>query len=174
MPPLFFPSRFGTSGIRFSRSDLVWVTGRKRNHGEDVQKEYFYLDSTPTHSYNEPVQYPQSESPTVARRGNRRRSRKEPEFRAGGHRRFSARTLFRRLHGVAKKSANDILIKITSHNRSADPGRCTCFRRVCEIRGTWGNPHEVGGQATIEQEWGLSVKIQHETLGTYRFEAKPK
>src|SRR5580698_9048679 len=61
---------------------LFGVTGPEGNHGEDVKEEYFYLDSTPTHSYlNALYKYPQAAFPygqLVAE--SSRRSRLEPEF----------------------------------------------------------------------------------------------
>src|SRR5438874_6842863 len=61
---------------------LFGLTANEGNHGEDVKEEYFYLDSTPTHSYMKALyKYPQREFPY--RRlieENRRRGRTEPEF----------------------------------------------------------------------------------------------
>src|SRR6202045_4654480 len=61
---------------------LFGVTGHEGNHGEDVKEEYFYLDSTPTHSYAKALyKYPQAEFPyakLVAE--SRQRSKAEPEF----------------------------------------------------------------------------------------------
>src|SRR6478736_1878052 len=58
------------------------VTGSEGNHGEDVKEYYFYLDSTPTHSYMKMVyKYPQLEYPySLLVDENRRRSRTQPEF----------------------------------------------------------------------------------------------
>lgn len=52
------------------------------NHGEDVKECYYYLDSTPTHSYMKALyKYPQNEYPySWLVNENRRRSRQEPEF----------------------------------------------------------------------------------------------
>src|SRR5919106_2084463 len=61
---------------------LFGLTGSGGNHGEDVKEYYFYLDSTPTHSYMKYLyKYPQAEFP-YGRLGeeNRRRSKLEPEF----------------------------------------------------------------------------------------------
>ncbi len=61
---------------------LFGLTGPEGNHGEDVKEEYFYLDSTPTHSYSKALyKYPQAEFPyTQLVEENRRRSRHDPEF----------------------------------------------------------------------------------------------
>ena len=61
---------------------LFGLTGPEGNHGEDVKECYFYLDSTPTHSYMKALyKYPQAEFPYARLvEENRRRGRTEPEF----------------------------------------------------------------------------------------------
>src|SRR5579872_6859738 len=61
---------------------LFGLGGPEGNHGEDVKEEYFYLDSTPTHSYAKALyKYPQAEFPYARLvEENRRRGRAEPEF----------------------------------------------------------------------------------------------
>src|SRR5476649_406660 len=61
---------------------LFGLTGPQGNHGEDVKEEYYYLDSTPTHSYMKALyKYPQGEFPyRWLVEENRRRSRHELEF----------------------------------------------------------------------------------------------
>ena len=61
---------------------LFGLTGSEGNHGEDVKEYYFYLDSTPTHSYMRYLyKYPQNEFPYARLVDeNRRRGRKAPEF----------------------------------------------------------------------------------------------
>src|SRR5271167_1578162 len=61
---------------------LFGLTGPEGNHGEDVKEEYFYLDSTPTHSYSKALyKYPQAEFPYARLlEENRRRDRMAPEF----------------------------------------------------------------------------------------------
>src|SRR6185503_4794849 len=58
------------------------LTGREGNHGEDVKEYYYYLDSTPTHSYLKYLyKYPQSAFPySTLIQENRRRNREMPEF----------------------------------------------------------------------------------------------
>src|ERR1700742_2301814 len=58
------------------------LAGPEGNHGEDVKEYYYFLDSTPTHSYMKALyKYPQEEFPyTELVEENRRRSRSEPEF----------------------------------------------------------------------------------------------
>src|SRR5687767_10894546 len=61
---------------------LFGLSGPEGNHGEDVKEEYFYLDSTPTHSYCKALyKYPHAEFPyDILVNENASRSRSEPEF----------------------------------------------------------------------------------------------
>src|SRR5262249_47738555 len=61
---------------------LFGLTGPEGNHGEDVKEHYFYLDSTPTHSYMRALyKYPQRAFPYAQLvEENRRRGKDEPEF----------------------------------------------------------------------------------------------
>src|ERR1051325_2194231 len=61
---------------------LFGLAGPEGNHGEDVKEEYFYLDSTPTHSYMKAIyKYPQAEFPYARLvEENRRRGKGSPEF----------------------------------------------------------------------------------------------
>ena len=76
------PSPSGTSGTRSSRSALFGLTNSEGNHGEDVKEYYFYVDSTPTHSYMKYLyKYPQREFPyRDLLETNRRRTREELEY----------------------------------------------------------------------------------------------
>ena len=67
---------------RFLRSGCSAYRGPKGNHGEDVKECYFYLDSTPTHSYMKALyKYPQRRFPTTLLvEENRRRGKGDPEF----------------------------------------------------------------------------------------------
>jgi hypothetical protein len=58
------PWRCGTGTIRSSRNRLFGLTNSEGNHGEDVKEYYYYLDSTPTHSYMRYLyKYPQAAYP---------------------------------------------------------------------------------------------------------------
>ncbi len=81
---------------------LFGLTNSEGNHGEDVKEYYFYLDSTPTHSYMKYLyKYPQREFPyRDLVETNRRRSRRRVRVRAARHRRLRRRPLLRRLPRV--------------------------------------------------------------------------
>ncbi|HKM83205.1 MAG TPA: hypothetical protein VJY15_19875 [Candidatus Acidoferrum sp.] len=101
---------------------LFGLTGNQGNHGEDVKEYYFYLDSTPTHSYMRMLyKYPQAEFPYVQLlEVNRRRERSSPEFELLDTGIFEGNRYFDVFVEYAKCDVEDILIKITAINRGPD------------------------------------------------------
>jgi hypothetical protein len=101
---------------------LFGLTGNEGNHGEDVKEYYFYLDSTPTHSYMKYLyKYPQAEFPydqLVAE--NRRRGRNQPEFELLDTGIFNDDRYFDVFVEYAKADVEDILIRITVENRGPE------------------------------------------------------
>src|SRR3954462_273858 len=95
------------------------LTGNEGNHGGDVKEYYFYLDSTPTHSYMKMLyKYPQQEFPYAwLVEENRKRSKQEPEFELHDTGIFKDNAYFDVFIEYAKAEADDMLIKITVHNR---------------------------------------------------------
>ena len=155
---------------------LFGLTGPEGNHGEDVKEEYYYLDSTPTHSYMKALyKYPQSEFPyRWLLEENRRRSRKEPEFELVDTGVFREDRYFDVFIEYAKKSHNDILIRITIANRGPDPATIHVLPTVwARNRWSWGNPHEEKQtKPTLTKDRHLGIKIDQETLGVLRFEGE--
>src|SRR5882672_11303151 len=102
---------------------LFGLTGSEGNHGEDVKEYYFYLDSTPTHSYMKALyKYPQAEYPyRQLVEENRRRTRQDPEFELMQTGVFKENRYFDVFAEYAKGDPDDILIKITVTNRGPDP-----------------------------------------------------
>src|SRR5512143_2531990 len=98
---------------------LFGLTGNEGNHGEDVKEYWFYLDSTPTHSYMKYLyKYPQAEFPSARLVGeNRRRSRRDPEFELLDTGVFGQDRYFDVFVEYAKADVDDILIRITAENR---------------------------------------------------------
>jgi hypothetical protein len=101
---------------------LFGLTGPEGNHGEDVKEHYFYLDSTPTHSYMKALyKYPQREFPYARLvEENRRRGRGEGEFELSDTGVFDDSRYFDVQAEYAKAGAEDILIRVTITNRGAD------------------------------------------------------
>ena len=102
---------------------LFGLTNSESNHGEDVKEYYFYLDSTPTHSYMKYLyKYPQAAYPydnLVATSRNRRRHELEYELLDTGV--FGENRYFDVFVEYAKASPEDILIQISIHNRGPEP-----------------------------------------------------
>src|SRR5216117_1719492 len=94
---------------------LFGLTGPEGNHAEDVKEYYFYLDSTPTHSYMKALyKYPQAEFPYAwLVNENRRRNRNDPEFELIDTGVFNDNRYFDVTLEYAKDSPEDILIAIT-------------------------------------------------------------
>ena len=101
---------------------LFGLTNSEGNHGEDVKEYYFYLDSTPTHSYMKYLyKYPQRAFPYVDLiETNRARSRLEPEYELLDTGIFDDDRYFDVFIEYAKASAEDILIRVTAANRGPD------------------------------------------------------
>lgn len=98
---------------------LFGLTGPEGNHGEDVKEYYYYLDSTPTHSYMKALyKYPQSAFPYADLvEENRRRGKHDMEYELIDTGVFADSRYFDVFVEYAKADAEDILIKITIHNR---------------------------------------------------------
>jgi hypothetical protein len=101
---------------------LFGLTNSEANHGEDVKEYYFYLDSTPTHSYMKYLyKYPQAAYPYVQLIENgRRRSRKEFEYELLDTGVFDQDRYFDVFVEYAKASPEDILVRITVENRGPE------------------------------------------------------
>lgn len=101
---------------------LFGLTNSEGNHGEDVKEYYFYLDSTPTHSYMKYLyKYPQSEFPygNIVDT-NKKRSRTEFEYELLDTGVFNDDRYFDVFVEYAKAAPEDLAIKITVHNRGKE------------------------------------------------------
>ena len=109
---------------------LFGLNNSEGNHGEDVKEYYFYLDSTPTHSYMRYLyKYPQAAYPyNDLTETNRRRSREEMEYELLDTGVFDGDRYFDVFVEYAKAGADDILVRITAVNRGPIPRSCTCCR----------------------------------------------
>ena len=117
---------------------LFGLTGKEGNHGEDVKECYFYLDSTPTHSYMKALyKYPQAAFPYEQLVDeNRRRGRNDPEFELTDTGIFDDNRYFDVTIEYAKASPNDILIRIEVANRGPERARIHVLPTLW-FRNTW-------------------------------------
>ena len=107
---------------------IFGLTGNEGNHAEDCKEHYYYLDSTPTHSYMKMLyKYPQQEFPyNTLVQENRRRGKLDPEFELIDTGIFNDNKYFDVFIEYAKADTDDLLIKITVHNRAAEKAELTC------------------------------------------------
>jgi hypothetical protein len=144
---------------------LFGLTNSESNHGEDVKEYYFYLDSTPTHSYMKYLyKYPQRAFPyadlVVTSRG---RSRTEFEYELLDTGIFDDDRYFDVFVEYAKGSPEDILIQITAHNRGPEAAELHLLPTLW-FRNQW-SWHENEVRPSL-QKVGNAVKTFHPTLDT--------
>ena len=101
---------------------LFGLTNSEGNHGEDVKEYYFYLDSTPTHSYMKYLyKYPQAAYPYGDLvKTNKQRTRNDMEYELLDTGVFNDDRYFDVFVEYAKDGAEDILVRITAHNRGPE------------------------------------------------------
>ena len=117
---------------------LFGLTGNEGNHGEDVKECYYYLDSTPTHSYMKFLyKYPQREYPYKRLvEENRSRGKHDPELELLDTGVFDDNRYFDVFVEYAKASVEDILVRITVANRGSDAATIHLLPTVW-FRNTW-------------------------------------
>lgn len=117
---------------------LFGLTGNEGNHGEDVKEYYFYLDSTPTHSYMKFLyKYPHAEFPyTWLVEENRRRGRKALEFELLDTGVFNDNRYFDVVVEYAKAAPEDIVIRIHVSNRGPEAASLHVLPTLW-FRNTW-------------------------------------
>jgi Glycosyl hydrolase family 63 C-terminal domain len=117
---------------------IFGLTGNEGNHGEDVKEYYFYLDSTPTHSYMKYLyKYPQAEFPYAKLvEENRCRDKLQSEYEFLDTGVFNENRYFDVFVEYAKADSEDILIKITVANRGPESANLRILPTVW-FRNTW-------------------------------------
>ncbi len=153
---------------------LFGLTGSEGNHGEDAKEEYFYLDATPTASYLKALyKYPQAEFPYARLvEENARRGLDATEFELVDTGIFDEGRYFDVVAEYAKRSPDDILIRVTVTNRGPDAAELHLLPTVW-FRNTWswGCTHEgCSLRPRIAQEQSNLLSLTHETLGRWWFE----
>ncbi len=143
---------------------LFGLTGPEGNHGEDVKEYYFYLDSTPTHSYMKALyKYPQAAFPYGRLvEENRRRGRQEPEFELLDTGVFEQDRYFDVFAEYAKASPEDTLLRLTLVNRGPDTAPLhvlpqTWFRNTW----SWGYSWIAKPEMHAEGEASLVANAKH-------------
>ena len=122
----------------FLKERLFGLTGPQGNHGEDVKECYWYLDSTPTHSYMATrYRYPHAAYPYDRLLAEtRRRGRLDPELELADTGVFAGDRFFDVDVAYAKAAPDDLLIEITAHNRGPEPAPLHVLPTLW-FRNTW-------------------------------------
>ncbi|MEL7071146.1 MAG: glucosidase [Cyanobacteria bacterium J06581_3] len=147
------------------------LTGNEGNHAEDVKEYYFYLDSTPTHSYMKALyKYPQAAYPyEQLLQGSRERDRTQPEYELIDTGIFEGDRYFDITIEYAKASGDDTAIKISVTNRGPDTAELHLLPTLW-FRNTWSwddspKPTLSAGQST---EAAYVIEAQHPELANTR------
>ncbi len=153
---------------------LFGLTGPEGNHGEDVKELYYYLDSTPTHSYMKALyKYPQEPYPYQwLVEENRRRGKLDREFEITDTGIFDQNRYFDVFAEYAKASPDDLLIRITVCNRGPQEATLHLLPTLWFANTwVWGCTHEgCDPKPWMERDGASAVRMNHSTLGMYRFE----
>ncbi len=158
---------------------LFGLTGSEGNHGEDVKEYYYYLDSTPTHSYMKALyKYPQRAFPYADLvEENRRRGRNAPEYELIDTGIFAEDRYFDVFIEYAKVDPRDILIRITATNRGPDPAPLHLLPTLwCRNSWAWGLDERHPELHTVaDSPDERLVHVMHPQMGEYWFacEGKP-
>ncbi|MFP5043050.1 MGH1-like glycoside hydrolase domain-containing protein [Parasediminibacterium sp. JCM 36343] len=143
------------------------LTGNEGNHGEDVKELYYYLDNTPTHSYMKMLyKYSQEAYPYEwLLEENKKRSKADPEFELIDTGLFNEDKYFDVFIEYAKASENDILIKITVHNRGKDEAAINVLPTIW-FRNTWSLGYD-DYKPELMSSNSTDIIINHKALGEY-------
>ena len=156
---------------------LFGLTGREGNHGEDVKEAYFYLDSSPTHSYAKALyKYPQAEFPysrLVAENATRGLDKGEFELADAGV--FDEQRYFDVTMEYAKAAPDDILIRVTVANRGPEAAAIHVLPQLW-FRNTWswGRTGEAYPPRPRMTAAGAAILAEHGTLGRFWLAVEPQ
>src|SRR5271157_3282200 len=146
---------------------MFGLTNSEGNHGEDVKEYYFYVDSTPTHSYMKYLyKYPQSEFPyRDLVETNGRRSREEMEYELLDTGIFNDDRYFDVFVEYAKAEPEDILIRISVHNRGPEAAKIHVLPTLW-FRNTW-SWEDGERKPSMKQAGENRIEASHLMLGDY-------
>jgi len=145
---------------------LFGLTGSEGNHGEDVKEYYFYLDSTPTHSYMKALyKYPQAAFPYAALvEESQRRDRRAPEYELIDTGVFDNDRYFDVTVEYAKAAVEDVLVRITVANRGPEPAELHLLPTLW-FRNTWAWDPAAARPRLRAVEGTAAIEAEHAQLG---------
>jgi hypothetical protein len=147
---------------------IFGLTGNEGNHGEDPKELYYYLDSTPTHSYMRTLyKYPQREFPYAQLLAeNRKRTRKELEYELWDTGAFDGGRYFDVFVEHAKASPEDLLVRIEAVNRGPEPAPLDLLPTLW-FRNTWSWNGDRTRPSLRAEPGTARVRARHATEGEY-------
>jgi hypothetical protein len=147
---------------------LFGLTNGEGNHGEDVKEQYYYLDATPSHAYLKMLyKYPQQAFPYQALvEQNKQRGKDQPEFELLDTGIFDDDRYFDVFIEYAKADTDDILLRITAHNRGPEAAPLHILPQLW-FRNTWSWGIDKDKPALSATKTG-AILIKHKTLGEYQ------
>jgi len=148
------------------------LTNSEGNHGEDVKEYYFYVDSTPTHSYMKYLyKYPQAEYPYLDLvETNRRRSREELEYELLDTGIFDQDRYFDVFVEYAKADPEDLLVRISVHNRGPEAAQLHVLPTLW-FRNTWSWGDDET-KPVMSQAAENRIHASHSQLGIYTLQCE--
>jgi hypothetical protein len=156
---------------------LFGLTNSEGNHGEDVKEYYFYLDSTPTHSYMKYLyKYPQAPYPYEDLvRTNRQRSREDFEYELLDTGIFDADRYFDVFVEYAKADPEDLLIRITVENRGPERAEIHLLPTLW-FRNTWSWGDKASKKPAMRASGSGAIVAANDALGerTLQCEGRPE
>ena len=169
---LCFAPTFWNGRDPILKERLFGLSGPEGNHGEDVKEYYYYLDSTPTHSYMKALyKYPHAEFPyRDLVETNRRRNRQQTEYELIDTGVFAENRYFDIFIEYAKAGPRDILIRIQAVNRGPEPAALDILPTLW-FRNTWAwEPNNEAARPTIHfGNDDNALVAEHFSLGRYVF-----
>src|SRR5262245_45702854 len=145
---------------------LFGLAGNEGNHGEDVKEYYFYLDSTPTHSYMKYLyKYPQAEFPygqLVAE--NRQRGKLAPEFELIDTGIFDGNRYFDVVVEYAKADVEDILVRVSATNHGPEEASLNLLPTIW-FRNTWSWNQNGTAKPSLRSTSEGVVELNHDKVG---------
>ena len=154
---------------------MFGLSNGEGNHGEDVKEYWFYLDSTPTHSYLKcQYKYPQREFPYFDLVStNQRRGKQDMEYELLDTGIFDDDRYFDVVVEYAKAAPDDILMLVTAHNRGPDPATVHLLPTLW-FRNTWswGDETPKPSLTAVDDGGGVvTARASHAELGDWLLRA---
>jgi hypothetical protein len=164
---LCFSVAFWNGADPILKERLFGLTNSEGNHGEDVKEYYFYLDSTPTHSYMKYLyKYPQAAFPYLDLvHTNREKSRHEPEYELIDTGVFEEDRYFDIFIEYAKTDPNDIVIRIKAFNRGSETKLLDIIPTLW-FRNTWSWGGDTS-KPSLSAWDATTIQASHAELGDF-------